>query len=103
MARKRCQLGHPLWRGEGPPEEGYCDDSCSAVGARVRHYGQQWAAAGSLGTGNIVEVKPGALGTFEFVVELDGAPDSDAFGHWNSEATVFLDRDAFGRPWRGIG
>lgn len=24
----KCALGHPLWEGEGDPEEGWCDGNC---------------------------------------------------------------------------
>lgn len=64
-------------------------------GDRVRHYGQQYTRKG---TASIIEVLPGALGTYEYRVRLDDEHRGLLRGsvgpeitQWNSESIVFVE------------
>lgn len=64
-----------------------------AVGARVRHYGQQYFSAVLEGTGNIIEVQgPYRDGTYEYLVQQDagfsGGGPAGKPSWWSSDATI---------------
>lgn len=61
-------------------------------GDRVRHAGQQYTGQA---TATIVEVKQGALKTWEYLVRHDDPTlffAADGTSWWNSDATVFVEK-----------